>query len=144
MRTGGQGRICAFSHFSTRVHGPTDRPTNQPTNRPTDIAGYKLTRTQNIKIEDDYFTRNELRRPRSAISSLVYDNDPRNVISPRGRRTNIKSQPVNRPTDRAEHELVHTRLCRNHTYSFSATDWRQRPSTWHAGLSASSCLESDS
>ena len=36
LRTGGQGRICAFSHFSTCVHGPKDRPTNQPTNRPTD------------------------------------------------------------------------------------------------------------
>ena len=28
LRTGGQGRICAFSHFSTRVHGPTNRPTD--------------------------------------------------------------------------------------------------------------------
>ena len=26
LQTGGQGRKCAFSHFSTRVHGPTDRP----------------------------------------------------------------------------------------------------------------------
>ena len=28
LRTGGQGRKCAFPHFSTRVHGP---PTNQRT-----------------------------------------------------------------------------------------------------------------
>ena len=38
LRTGGQGRICAFSHFSTRVHGPT----NQPTNQWTDKTSYRV------------------------------------------------------------------------------------------------------
>ena len=28
LRTGGQGRKCAFSHFLTRVHGPTDQRTD--------------------------------------------------------------------------------------------------------------------
>ena len=31
LRTGGQGRKCAFSYFSTRGHGWTDRPTDGPT-----------------------------------------------------------------------------------------------------------------
>ena len=31
LRTGGRGRKCAFPHFSTRDHGPTDQPTNQRT-----------------------------------------------------------------------------------------------------------------
>ena len=33
LRTGGQGRKCAFSHFSTRVHGPTDRRTDGQTDK---------------------------------------------------------------------------------------------------------------
>ena len=36
LRTGGQGRKCAFSHFSTQSPLRTNQPTNQPTNRPTD------------------------------------------------------------------------------------------------------------
>ena len=35
LRTGGQGRKCAFSHFSTRAWR-TNRPTNRPTDQPTD------------------------------------------------------------------------------------------------------------
>ena len=31
LRTGGQGRICAFSHFSTRAYGRTNGPTDQRT-----------------------------------------------------------------------------------------------------------------
>ena len=42
LRTGGQGRICAFSHFSTRVHGPTDQPTDRPTDGRTDKASYRV------------------------------------------------------------------------------------------------------
>ena len=34
-RTGGQGRKCVFSHFSTRAWW-TDQPTDRPTDRPTD------------------------------------------------------------------------------------------------------------
>ena len=42
LRTGGQGRKCAFSHFSTRVHGPTNRPTNRRTDGRTDKASYRV------------------------------------------------------------------------------------------------------
>ena len=38
-RTGGQGRKCVFSPFSTRVH----RRTNGPTDRRTDKASYRVT-----------------------------------------------------------------------------------------------------
>ena len=31
LRTDGQERKCAFSHFSTRAHRPTDQPTDRPT-----------------------------------------------------------------------------------------------------------------
>ena len=39
LRTGGQGRKCAFSHFPTRslrTDGPTDQRTNGPTDQRTD------------------------------------------------------------------------------------------------------------
>ena len=35
LRTGGQGRKCAFSHFSTRVHGPTNGRTDGRTDGQT-------------------------------------------------------------------------------------------------------------
>ena len=38
LRTGGQGRIYAFSHFSTR----SPLRTNQPTDRRTDKASYRV------------------------------------------------------------------------------------------------------
>ena len=38
LRMGGQGRKCTFSHFSTRVHGPTDRPTDGRTEK----ASYRV------------------------------------------------------------------------------------------------------
>ena len=37
LRTGGQGRKCVFSHFSTR-----SPPTNQPTDQRTDKASYRV------------------------------------------------------------------------------------------------------
>ena len=40
LRTGGQGRKFAFSHFSTRVHGQTDGQTEGRTNRRTTTDGY--------------------------------------------------------------------------------------------------------
>ena len=33
LRTGGQGRICAFYHFSTRADGRTDGPTDNASYR---------------------------------------------------------------------------------------------------------------
>ena len=36
LRTGGQGRKCAFSLLSTCVHKPTDQPTNGWMDRWTD------------------------------------------------------------------------------------------------------------
>ena len=38
LRTGGQGRKCAFSHFSTHVHWRMD----QPTDGPTDKGSYRV------------------------------------------------------------------------------------------------------
>ena len=38
LRTGGQGRKCAFPHLSTRVHRPTDQPTDGRTNK----ASYRV------------------------------------------------------------------------------------------------------
>ena len=46
LRRGGQGRKCAFPHFSTRVHGPTD----QPTDGRTDKASYRVACPQ-LKIK---------------------------------------------------------------------------------------------
>ena len=44
LRTGGQGRICAFSHFSIQSPLRTDQPTNQPTNQPIDGPTDKRTK----------------------------------------------------------------------------------------------------
>ena len=42
LRTGGQGRKGAFSHFLTRVHGPMDQRTNGPTDQRTDKGSYRV------------------------------------------------------------------------------------------------------
>ena len=45
LRTGGQGRKCAFSHFSTRVHGRTDGRTHIGSYR---VAGPQLKRLMEV------------------------------------------------------------------------------------------------
>ena len=54
LRTGGQGRKCKFSHFSTRVHGWTDRRTNQqpdgPRDGPMDIGFYRVVLSATRKL----------------------------------------------------------------------------------------------
>ena len=51
LRMGRQGRICAFSHFSTQSPLQTDQPTDQPTNRQTDKASYRVACQQPKKKE---------------------------------------------------------------------------------------------
>ena len=49
LRTGGQGRKCAFSQFWTRAHGPTDRRTD----RRTDKGSYRVACPQ-LKIQSQF------------------------------------------------------------------------------------------
>ena len=46
LRTSGQGRKCAFSHFSTRIHGRTDGPTDRRKKAHTEL------RVRNLKSVD--------------------------------------------------------------------------------------------
>ena len=60
LRTGGQGRKCVFSHFSTRPPWPTDRRTDQRSDQRTDKASYRVACPQlkNIQSSDklvDFF-----------------------------------------------------------------------------------------